>query len=65
MLTGFRVTMEYARGIGLIERSSYTLSVQFLNRVSYVTGEWVPYQSSLFSLRHGLNRFYFVLTYFV
>ena len=32
------VTAEYARGVGLIERSSYTLSVQFLNRVSYVTG---------------------------
>lgn len=31
------VTAEYARGVGLIERSSYTLSVQFLNRVSYVT----------------------------
>lgn len=55
MLTGFRVTMEYARGIGLIERSSYTLSVQFLNRVSYVTGEGIPYQSSLLSLSHSLN----------
>ncbi len=33
----FRVTGEYARGVGLIERSSYTLSVQFLNRISYVT----------------------------
>lgn len=31
------VTSEYARGVGLIERSSYTLSVQFLNRISYVT----------------------------
>ena len=31
------VTAEYARGVGLIEKSSYTLSVQFLNRVSYVT----------------------------
>lgn len=33
----FSVTGEYARGVGLIERSSYTLSVQFLNRISYVT----------------------------
>ena len=33
----FSVTSEYARGVGLIERSSYTLSVQFLNRKSYVT----------------------------
>jgi hypothetical protein len=31
----FSVTGEYARGVGLIERSSYTLSVQFLNRISY------------------------------
>ena len=36
----FSVTAEYARGVGLIERSAYTLSVQFLNRVSYVTGEF-------------------------
>lgn len=33
----FSVTGEYARGVGLIERSAYTLSVQFLNRISYVT----------------------------
>ena len=31
------VTAEYSRGVGLIEQSFYTLSVQFLNRVSYVT----------------------------
>ena len=30
------VTAEYARGMGVLERSSYTLSVQFLNRVTYV-----------------------------
>ena len=30
------VTNEYARGIGVLDRSSYTLSVQFLNRVTYV-----------------------------
>ena len=30
------VTSEYARGIGIFEKSSYTLSVQFLNRVTYV-----------------------------
>lgn len=35
----FRVTAEYARGLGLAERSFYNLSVQFLNRVSYVTGK--------------------------
>jgi len=50
----FRVAVEYARGIGLIERSSFTLSVQFLNRVSYVTGECffrVPMTTSIFDLR--------------
>jgi hypothetical protein len=30
------VTSEYARGIGIFEKSAYTLSVQFLNRVIYV-----------------------------
>jgi hypothetical protein len=30
------VTSDYARGMGVLERSSYTLSVQFLNRVTYV-----------------------------
>lgn len=30
------VTHEYARGMGVLERSGYTLSVQFLNRVTYV-----------------------------
>lgn len=30
------VTSEYARGIGIFEKSAYTLSVQFLNRVLYV-----------------------------
>ena len=30
------VTAEYARGIGIAECSSYTLSVQFLNRQTYV-----------------------------
>jgi len=30
------VTSQYARGIGVLERSGYTLSVQFLNRVTYV-----------------------------
>jgi len=30
------VTSEYAKGVGVLERSSYTLSVQFLNRVTYV-----------------------------
>jgi hypothetical protein len=30
------VTSEYAHGIGIFEKSSYTLSVQFLNRVTYV-----------------------------
>ena len=30
------VFKEYARGIGAVERSSFTLSVQFLNRVTYV-----------------------------
>ena len=30
------VTAEYAHGIGIFEKSSYTLSVQFLNRVAYV-----------------------------
>ena len=37
LLIFYSVTGEYARGVGLIERSSYTLSVQFLNRKSYVT----------------------------
>ncbi|KAK1739980.1 E3 ubiquitin-protein ligase [Skeletonema marinoi] len=37
LTNGGCVTGEYARGVGLIERSSYTLSVQFLNRISYVT----------------------------
>lgn len=37
MVFFYSVTGEYARGVGLIERSSYTLSVQFLNRISYVT----------------------------
>lgn len=32
------VTSDYARGMGVLERSSYTLSVQFLNRVTYVVG---------------------------
>ena len=32
------VTAEYASGMGVLERSSYTLSVQFLNRVTYVVG---------------------------
>jgi hypothetical protein len=31
-----RVTAEYARGMGVLERSGYALSVQFLNRVTYV-----------------------------
>lgn len=30
------VTAKYARGMGVFERSGYTLSVQFLNRVTYV-----------------------------
>jgi Putative zinc finger in N-recognin (UBR box) len=30
------VTAKYAAGMGLLERSAYTLSVQFLNRVTYV-----------------------------
>jgi hypothetical protein len=30
------VTAKYARGMGVMERSGYTLSVQFLNRVTYV-----------------------------
>jgi len=30
------VTSKYARGMGVLERSGYTLSVQFLNRVTYV-----------------------------
>jgi hypothetical protein len=30
------VTAKYARGMGVLERSGYTLSVQFLNRVTYV-----------------------------
>ena len=30
------VSQEYARGVGVMERSSFTLSVQFLNRVTYV-----------------------------
>lgn len=30
------VFKEYARGVGVVERSSFTLSVQFLNRVTYV-----------------------------
>lgn len=37
LFADYSVTGEYARGVGLIERSSYTLSVQFLNRISYVT----------------------------
>lgn len=31
------VLMEYSRGVGVVDRSSFTLSVQFLNRVAYVT----------------------------
>lgn len=30
------VTKKYSRGLGVLERSGYTLSVQFLNRVTYV-----------------------------
>ena len=30
------LTLEYASGIGVLERSAFTLSVQFLNRVTYV-----------------------------
>lgn len=30
------VAKEYARGVGVVERSSFTLSVQFLNRTTYV-----------------------------
>lgn len=30
------VTAKYAQGMGVLERSGYTLSVQFLNRVKYV-----------------------------
>ena len=30
------VTAEYARGMGVLDRSGYALSVQFLNRVTYV-----------------------------
>lgn len=30
------VMKEYATGVGVVERSSFTLSVQFLNRVTYV-----------------------------
>jgi hypothetical protein len=30
------VTAKYARGMGVMERSGFTLSVQFLNRVTYV-----------------------------
>jgi hypothetical protein len=32
------LTLEYASGIGVLERSAFTLSVQFLNRVTYVVG---------------------------
>ncbi len=31
-----QVTAEYARGLGILDKSLYTLSVQFLNRVTYV-----------------------------
>ena len=31
-----QVAGEYARGVGILEKSSYTLSVQFLNRITYV-----------------------------
>ena len=31
------VLMEYSRGVGVVDRSYFTLSVQFLNRVAYVT----------------------------
>lgn len=48
-----RVTAEYSRGVGLIERSSYTLSVQFLNRVSYVT-DLVRERNLLFNLSRCL-----------
>lgn len=30
------VSYEYAKGIGILAKSSYTLSVQFLNRITYV-----------------------------
>ncbi|MHA7927708.1 MAG: hypothetical protein ACX936_21120, partial [Marinobacter sp.] len=35
--TYLEVTARYAQGFGLLERSGYALSVQFLNRVTYVT----------------------------
>lgn len=47
------VTAEYAGGVGMLERSSYTLSVQFLNRVTYVR-DLVRERNLLSNLSHSL-----------
>ena len=49
------VTSEYARGVGIFDKSSYTLSVQFLNRVTYVQ-DLVRERDLLGCLVRGLFR---------
>lgn len=72
------VTAEYAHGMGVYERSSFTLSVQFLNRVTYVVGlvrkrdllgklgkallETLSVAQTPKSLNHRLNPDHFVLS---
>mmetsp|Transcript_4153 Transcript_4153/g.6352 ORF Transcript_4153/g.6352 Transcript_4153/m.6352 type:complete len:1971 (+) Transcript_4153:47-5959(+) len=43
------VTADYARGLGLVDASLYTLSVQFLNRATFVS-DLVKYHNLLYTL---------------
>jgi len=49
------VTAEYAKGMGVLERSGYTLSVQFLNRVTYVV-DLVQHRDLLGKLGRSLRE---------
>jgi len=49
------VTSQYAHGMGVLERSGYTLSVQFLNRVTYVV-DLVQHRDLLGKLGKALHE---------
>lgn len=49
------VTAVYAKGMGVLERSGYTLSVQFLNRVTYVV-DLVQHRDLLGKLGRSLKE---------
>ena len=69
------VTSEYARGMGVLERSGYALSVQFLNRVTYVVdlvqgrdllgklGKSLYQTLEVACINHRLNPNHFCLTH--